>query len=58
MGLTSALAAFRRSSPAKEGAAALSTSAATTTTNGLQDSSPPVNDIDGKVSFAIGVRCC
>ena len=35
------------------GGAATSTTA-TTTTNGLQDSSPPVNDIDGKVSFAIG----
>jgi len=56
MGLTSAIAAFRRSSPTKEGAAAaaaatLSTTTTSAATNGVHDS-PPVNDIDGKVRFA------
>lgn len=52
MGLTTALAAFRRSSPTKEGAAAAAATLSTTTTsaatNGVHDSLP-VNDIDGKV---------
>ena len=53
MGLTSAIAAFRRSSPTKEGAAAatLSTTTTSAATNGVHDS-PPVNDIGGKVSFS------
>ena len=51
MGLTSAIAAFRRS-PAKEGAAAAAAATVSTTTttsaatNGVHDS-PPVNDIGG-----------
>lgn len=60
MGLTTALAAFRRSSPTKEGAAAAAATLSTTTTsaatNGVHDSLP-VNDIDGKVSVAIGACC-
>lgn len=60
MGLTSAIAAFRRSSPTKEGAAAAATLSTTTTsaaTNGVHDS-PPVNDIGGKVRFVFFFAIC